>query len=146
LRTSAPDKIVSSREWLLRFKHAYGKPGKYTASVCVTSHDGREACHSQLVEVFNAPPVCRPGADLRATVGKPLAIEGDGVDPDGTIVKWEWDLDDDGKFDLISAANGKFQYTFNKEGVFPLVLRVTTADGVTATGTRKIEVRKKWKT
>ncbi|MDQ3000015.1 MAG: hypothetical protein M3Y08_01950, partial [Fibrobacterota bacterium] len=54
LRTSAPDKIVSSREWLLRFKHAYGKPGKYTASVCVTSHDGREACHSQLVEVFNA--------------------------------------------------------------------------------------------
>lgn len=145
-RTTAPDKIVSSREWLLRFRRAYGKPGKYTASVCVTSHDGREACHSQQVEIFNAPPLCKPGADLRATLGKPLAIEGDGVDPDGTIVKWEWDLDNDGKFDLISAANGTFQYTFSKEGVFPLVLRVTTADGVTASATRKVEVRKKWKT
>jgi hypothetical protein len=145
-RQTAPDSLVSPGEWLLRFKRAYGKTGKYTATFCVSSRDGRETCRSQPVEIFNAPPVCKAGADLRATLGKPLAIEGEGVDPDGAIVKWEWDLDNDGKYDLISAANGKFQYTFNKEGVFPLVLRVTTADGATATGTRKIEVRKKWKT
>lgn len=145
-RTAPPDSVVSAREWWLRFKHVYGKTGKYAPSVCVTSADGREACQKGAVEIFNAPPVCQPGADLHATLGKPMEIDGSGVDPDGKIVKWEWDLDGDGKYDLISAANGKFQYTFSREGMFSLALRVTTADGATATGSRKVEVRKKWKT
>jgi hypothetical protein len=144
-RTAAPDSQVGPGEWWLRFKHAYGKPGIHSAGFCVTSADGREACQKARVEIFNAPPVCAPGPDLKATVGKPLKIDGSGVDPDGSIVKWEWDLDGDGKSDLVSAAEGGFQYTFSKEGVFALVLKVTSADGVTATGSRKVEVRKKWK-
>jgi hypothetical protein len=145
-RQTPPDSLVGPGEWWLRFKHAYGKIGKYTAAFCATSRDGREACQQAAVEIFNAPPVCQPGPDLKATLGKPLEIDGTGTDPDGKIVKWEWDLNGDGKFDLVSAANGKFQYTFSKEGVFALVLRVTTADGVAATGSRKVEVRKRWKT
>ncbi|HKP97830.1 MAG TPA: PKD domain-containing protein, partial [Fibrobacteria bacterium] len=144
-RTAPPDSLVSAHEWWLRFKHAYGKTGRYAASVCILSADGREVCGTAPVEIFNAPPECRPGPDLRATLGKPLEIDGSGADPDGKIVKWEWDLDGDGKYDLVSAADGKFSYTFSKEGVFPLVLRVTNAEGLTATGSRKVEVRKKWK-
>jgi hypothetical protein len=144
-RTLPPDSVAGPREWWLRFKHPYGKVGKYVPEICVTSADGRVVCRKGAVEIFNAPPVCQPGADLHATLGKPMEIEGSGIDPDGQIVKWEWDLDGDGKYDLISAANGKFQYTFSKEGVFPLKLRVTTADSVSATGIRKVEVRKKWK-
>ncbi|MDB5106141.1 MAG: hypothetical protein JWP91_3830 [Fibrobacteres bacterium] len=144
-RSIPADSVAGPGEWWLRMKHVYGKPGKYTAAVCVASMDGREACQQAKIEIFNAPPVCQPGPDLKATLGKPLVIEGTGVDPDGRIVKWEWDLDGDGKFDLVSAENGRFQYTFSKEGVFPMQLRVTTADGVSAMGTRKVEVRKKWK-
>jgi hypothetical protein len=144
-RAAAPDSVAGPGEWWLRFKHAYGKPGSYTAAFCVSSRDGREACQQAKVEIFNAPPVCLPGADLKATLGKPLEIDGGGADPDGKIVKWEWDLDGDGKFDLASAADGKFQYTFSKVGIFPLTLRVTSADGATAKGARKVEVRKKWK-
>lgn len=144
-RTAAPDSVAGPGEWWLRFKHVYGKPGIYTAGFCAVSADGREACRQARIEIFNAPPVCVPGADLKATVGKPLKVDGSGVDPDGSIVKWEWDLDGDGKFDLVSAKDGSFQYTFSKEGVFSLVLKVTSADGVIATGVRKVEVRKKWK-
>ena len=144
-RTAAPDSQAGPGEWWLRFKHAYGKPGIHTVGFCAASSDGREACQKARVEIFNAPPVCSPGPDLKATVGKPLRIDGTGADPDGSIVKWEWDLDGDGKFDLVSSADAGFQYTFSKEGVFPLVLKVTSADGVTATGSRKVEVRKKWK-
>jgi hypothetical protein len=143
---AAPDSQAAGREWWLRLKHAYGKAGKYTASACATAADAREVCREAKIEIFNAPPVCQPGADLHATLGKPLEIDGTGVDPDGKIVKWEWDLDGDGKYDLVSSQNGKFQYTFSKEGSFQLVLRVTTADGMTAQGGRKVEVRKKWKT
>lgn len=144
-RASVPDSVAGPGEWWLRFKHAYGKPGTYTASFCASSRDGREACQQAKIEIFNAPPVCLPGADLKATLGKPLEIDGGGADPDGKIVKWEWDLDGDGKFDLVSATDGRFQYTFSKTGIFPLTLQVTSADGATAKGARKVEVRKKWK-
>jgi hypothetical protein len=143
---SAPDSQASGHAWYLRRKHAYGKPGSFAPKACATAADGREACQDLKVEIFNAPPECRPGGDLRATLGQPVAIDGSGADPDGKIVKWEWDLDGDGKYDLASTENGKFQYTFGKEGAFKLMLRVTTADGMTATGSRKVEVRKKWKT
>lgn len=143
---SAPDSQVAGHAWFFRLKHAYGKAGMNAPKACVTAADGREACQELKVEIFNAPPECRPGGDLRATLGQPLAIDGSGTDPDGTIVKWEWDLDGDGKYDLSSTENGSFHYTFGKEGSFKLVLRVTTADGMTAIGTRKVEVRKKWKT
>ena len=143
---SAPDSLSDDHAWYLRLRRAYGKVGTYTPKACAVSADGREVCQELKVEIFNAPPECRPGGDLRATLGQPLAIDGTGVDPDGKIVKWEWDLDGDGKYDLVSTENGKFQYTFSKEGTFTLALRVTTADGMTAVGKRKVEVRKKWKT
>jgi hypothetical protein len=143
---SAPDSQTAGHAWYLRLKHAYGKPGAYAPKACMAAADGREACQELKVEIFNAPPECRPGGDMRATLGQPVAIDGSGTDPDGAIVKWEWDLDGDGKYDLVSTENGKFQYTFGKEGAFKLTLRVTTADGMTATGSRKVEVRKKWKT
>jgi hypothetical protein len=143
---SAPDSQTTSHDWFLRMKRAYGKAGTYAPKACVTAADGREACQELKIEIFNARPECSPGPDLRATLGQPVAIDGSGTDPDGTIVKWEWDLDGDGKYDLTSTENGRFQYTFGKEGAFKLMLRVTTADGMTATGSRMVEVRKKWKT
>jgi len=146
VRTDPPDSVAGPNEWWLRFRHAYGKAGKYAASVCAVAVNGREACRTTEIEIYNAEPKCLPGPDLRATVGVPVEIGGTGEDPDGRIVKWEWDLDGDGESDLVSSENGRFLYTFAKEGVFSLVLKVTTADGMTASGSRKVEVRKKWKT
>jgi PKD repeat protein len=144
-RSNPPDSVIHSRSWLLRYRHSYGKVGKYTATVCIASRDGRETCRQIPIEIFNAPPICKPGPDLHATLGVPISIEGSGTDPDGKIVKWEWDLNGDGKFDLASEASGRFQYTFAKLGTFPMVLRVTSEDGKQATASRKVEVRKKWK-
>ena len=144
-RTSPPDSQINEKDWLLRFHHSYSKVGKFSVTLCVTSKDGREECISTPVEIFNAPPICLPGENIHATLGKPMDIEGSGSDPDGKIVKWEWDLNGDGKYDLISSQNGKLQYTFSKLGTFPLLFRITTLDGVTATAIRKVEVRKKWK-
>jgi hypothetical protein len=106
IRSSPPDSVISPRDWLLRFKQEYGKVGKYRPAVCLASMDNREVCGTASVEIYNAPPVCEAGDDLRATVGIPLTIDGTGKDPDGKIVKWEWDLNSDGKFDLVSSDNG----------------------------------------
>lgn len=139
---SIPDSAKGPGRWRKAFKHVYGKTGTFTVEGCALAADGRSDCRKSQVVIFNAPPVCKPGADLKVVVGTPTEIEGAGEDPDGSIVKWEWDLDGDGKFDVASKKDGKVKYTFAKKGAFALGFRVTTADGKTATGTRKVEVRK----
>jgi hypothetical protein len=140
---SQPDSAKGPGRWRKTFRHAYGKTGAFTVEACAASADGREACGRSKVVIFNAPPACDAGPELEATVGVPVEIEGKGHDPDGAIVKWEWDLDGDGKFDLVSRKDGRLKYTFSRKGSFPLTLKVTTADGMTATGVRKVEVRNK---
>lgn len=140
-----PDSAHDGHEWFVRFEHVYGKTGRFEPEVCLMAGDGRSICKKTPIEIFNAPPQCPPGADVHATLGKPVEIVGEGVDPDGKIVKWEWDLDGDGKYEVASKTDGKLHYTFGREGKFSLGLRVTTADGMTATAKRIVEVRKKWK-
>jgi hypothetical protein len=139
----APDTARGPGDWMLRFSHVYGKVGRFEPTACLMSADGRGACAKSSVEIFNAPPECPAAPDVHATLGKPVEIDGVGTDPDGKIVKWEWDLNGDGKFDLASKTDGKLKYTFAKEGRFSLVLKVTTADGMTAMRARRVDVRKK---
>lgn len=139
-----PDSAKGPGRWRKGFKHAYGRIGKFQVEACAASADGREVCSKSAVEIFNAPPVIEALPLLKATLGIPAEIEGKGRDPDGTIVKWEWDLDGDGKFDMASKKDGKVKYTFARKGAFTQALRVTTSDGMTATVSRKVEVRKKW--
>jgi len=48
-------------------------------------------------------------------------------DPDGTIDTYEWDLDEDGKYD--DETKVKFDYTFDKVGTYKIGLRVTSTTG-----------------
>ena len=141
---TAPDTSKGPGRWRKLFRHAFGKTGRFTVQGCALASDGREVCRSMPVEIFNAPPTCDAGGRFKATLGMPAELEGTGNDPDGSIVKWEWDLDGDGNFDVASAKDGKVKYTFARKGEFTMTLRVTTADGMTATGSRKVEVRKSW--
>ncbi|HLP40279.1 MAG TPA: PKD domain-containing protein, partial [Fibrobacteria bacterium] len=145
LRAETPDTAKGPGKWWKLWRHAYGRPGAFAIEGCVSAADGRETCQKARIEIFNAPPVCEPAADVKATLGLPTEIEGKGRDPDGSIVKWEWDLDGDGRFDVASRKDGKVKYTFARAGLYSLTFRVTTADGSTATAVRKVDVRKKWK-
>lgn len=142
--SSRPDSAKGPGRWRKTFKHAYGKVGKFALEGCAASADGRETCRKAQVEIFNAPPAVEPGPDVKATLGVPAEIVGIAGDPDGAIVKWEWDLDGDGKYDVASKKDGRVKYTFARKGTFSLNLRVTTADGMTATSARRVEVRKQW--
>jgi PKD repeat protein len=61
------------------------------------------------------------------------------VDPDGKVVKYEWDFDGDGVFE-ISTEKPTAQYTFTKTGEYKVALRVTDDKGAIATLTRTITV------
>lgn len=59
-------------------------------------------------------------------------------DPDGEIVAYEWDFDEDGQFD--DGAGKEASYTFEKSGTFKVSLRIVDNSGDSATAEKNIEI------
>ena len=63
-----------------------------------------------------------------------VSLVGTGTDTDGSIVKYEWDFEGDGIFDLAILAsptvtNGSVSHIYTKAGAYNPVLRVTDDKG-----------------
>ncbi|MCC7477414.1 PKD domain-containing protein [bacterium] len=86
-----------------------------------------------------------PTADLQANINlgiAPLLVDFNAAgsnDPDGSIVLYEFDFEDDGIFD-VTDAQPTTQHSFETPGDFTVRLRVTDDDGVTAEATVEIAV------
>lgn len=72
-------------------------------------------------------------------VGSPVHF--DATSSTGDIAEYEWDVDGDGSFDARTT-KPRFQHTYRQAGDYDVTLRLTDADGDTATFTDTIEVRK----
>ncbi len=93
---------------------------------------------SKAVSVFPEAALCNPianaGGPYTGYVGEPVNLDGSGSTALlGTIVAWDWDLDNDGEYD--DAFGEKTQGTWNSEGTFPVGLRVRSSDSLTLTAT-----------
>ena len=79
--------------------------------------------------VRNRPPTATftavPGAPV---VREQLVFSSTAADPDGPIVKQEWDLDGDGAFDDAHRRDGAARVR-PRSGTHPVALRVTDRDG-----------------
>ncbi|MEP0814773.1 MAG: PKD domain-containing protein [bacterium] len=125
--------------------HTYNAKGTYTATLKVTDDSiptGKVAYDSVQITVTNKPPVAEANANPTSGT-KPLLVgfnaTGSG-DPDGTIVKWEWDWTSDGTYDWESNSGGGTNYTYTNHGDFTAKLRVTDDNGATGTDTVAIHV------
>jgi PKD repeat protein len=87
-------------------------------------------------------PIPKAGIDVEVEPNTEVQFTGSGTDDDGTIVKYEWDLNGDGVYDWSSSLNGITTHIYNKEGTYTAVLRVTDNDGFTSTDSRIITVSK----
>ncbi|HSS42857.1 MAG TPA: N,N-dimethylformamidase beta subunit family domain-containing protein [Solirubrobacterales bacterium] len=88
----------------------------------------------------------RPVASFTATpspvlTGVPVTLNGAGsTDPDGSIVKYEWDLDGNGTYETSTGSTASTTKTFSANGEYTLGLRVTDNLTGTDTTTRTIKV------
>ncbi len=65
-------------------------------------------------------------------INEPVTFDASGsIDPDGTIVNYEWDFDGDGLFDL-STNEPVATYTYQVSGIKSVTLRATDAEGASA--------------
>jgi len=105
---------------------------------------GDYKCLSKAVAVYADPELCKPTADpngpYEGCVGEPITLNGSGSSAQvGTIVAWDWDLDNDGEYD--DAFGETVQWTWDSEGTFTIGLKVTSSDSLTLTDTAQTTVK-----
>jgi hypothetical protein len=69
-----------------------------------------------------------------------VTLSGSGTDPDGRVVKYEWDVQGDGVFEISLNTKPDTSYIYSNPGTFSAVLRVTDDDGATGQATATIRV------
>jgi hypothetical protein len=119
---------------------SFATPGRHTVAILVTETGGGSAIKQETVDV-NAPP------QASFTVSPKKPVEGSEVtfvstagDPDGPLVKQEWDLDGDSRYEGTGAVVSTSKL---KKGSRTVGLRVTDSRGATAVSSLPVTVKAK---
>lgn len=92
------------------------------------------------VFVSNSPPIADAGGPYATDEGKDATLDGMGsTDPDNDIVKYEWDLDDDGACDDATGARPTFT-DVGRDSTMTVKLCVTDAVGLTDEDTTTVRI------
>jgi PKD repeat protein len=106
--------------------YAWPDDGVYTVTLRVDDGQGGVATDDAIVTVNNVPPIAEAGGPYTGVEGQPIALSGTAVDVPADTLAYEWDLDDDGTFDVTGQT---VTAAWNKAGVYTVTLRVTDDDG-----------------
>jgi WD40 repeat protein len=116
--------------------------GTHTIIFRVQDNDGAWSDVTLASLFVGIAPIPKAGMDVEVKSNTEVQFIGSGTDEDGTIVNYEWDLNGDGVYDWSSTLNGITTNSYNSEGTYTAVLRLTDDDGLTATDSRVITVSK----
>ncbi len=104
-----------------------------TIKLRVTDNQGASAETTRPLRI-NAPPSASLTASPNpAVTGQSVSFNGAGsTDPDGSIAKYEWDLDGDGSFETNTFNTPTTSRSYSSPGTLAVKLRVTDTNGATA--------------
>ncbi len=128
---------------------SWDSPGVFTVNLKVS--DGSESdteefqIHVREPPPPNQVPLANAGLDVVTVKGTEWTFVGTGMDPDGSIVSYEWDIDGDGTYDTYSELNGRVTSVFSEIGYVTMRLRVTDDDGSSNVDSMVVTVKKKEK-
>jgi PKD repeat protein len=152
-----PDGTIAKYEWDLdgngtfetntgttpTVSHAYSAAGTFETKLRVTDDKGATSVSTKNVTVTLVPPTASFTATPNpAETGTSVAFDASGsTDPDGTIAKYEWDLDGNGTFETNTGTTPTTSRSYSASGTVEAKLRVTDDDGQTATTGRTVTIQ-----
>ena len=109
-------------------RHTFAQPGTYRVDLTVTSTGGGTVSTFRRIVVRNAPPTAAfDFTPAQPKIGQMVTFgAGGSSDPDGAVVIFEWDFNNDGVTDATGATVTR---AFNVVGARPVTLKVTDDDG-----------------
>jgi YD repeat-containing protein len=121
---------------------SYAAPGDYNVGLRVTDDAGATGTTSVSVAVHNQPPTAAFSVTPNpAPIGTTVGFDASGsTDPDGTIAKYEWDLDGNGTYETDTGSNPTTSKRYTGNGDVTVGLRVTDNSGETATASHVVSV------
>lgn len=154
--SSDPDGTVVGYEWDLdgngsfetdtgavaTSSRSYGSAGTYAVKLRVTDDDGAKATATVNVVVANVLPVAAIAVSPNPVVAGQAALldARSSFDPDGTIVKYDWDLDGNGTYEATSAGTPTRSHVYPNPGAFNVGVRVTDNHGGVRTAATPLTV------
>lgn len=127
-------KSKTSTQTKANFKRA----GDHKIVFGIVTDDGKKMFDTSFVKVSNRAPHAEGGDDQVSRPGKKIKLNGLGKDPDNNIAKYEWDFNEDGKYEFISKDSAYAEFKFEK--FTKAILKVTDIEGLSATDTVRIVI------
>lgn len=113
--------------------------GPHTVRLRVTDDGGQTAETSWSFTLANSAPTARITAPASPYINAPAAFDaGMSTDADGTIDRYDWDLNGDGTYETSGATPA---FTYTATGQYTVRLKVTDNLGAVATTTAVVTVR-----
>lgn len=111
--------------------HTYIGCGSYIVSLNVTDNAGEDASQTQSLKIKSIAPVAScTSSPQRPNVGDEVTFDATGsFDRDGSIVRYDWDIDNDGSVDYTSTLP-LAHFSFAQGGEHVVSLQVTDNCGV----------------
>ena len=91
--------------------------------------------------VFNLPPTADAGGPYSADENVVITFNGsDSNDPDGSIVGYRWDFDNDGTYDTDYSTSATATHSYSSDGTYTVKLQVKDDDDLTDTDTATVTI------
>jgi PKD repeat protein len=120
---------------------SYTTSGAVTVKLRVTDNKGATAETSRTVTVQRDPTAAFTLSPNPADSGQTVTFNGStSSDPDGSIAKYEWDLDGNGSYETDAGTTATTTRSYTAAGTVNVGLRVTDNNGATNTVTHALTV------
>ena len=121
---------------------SFPKAGTYTVRLQVTDSDGLSSVATKAITVGGRPPVAAFTVSPQSVeTGQPASFDASGSsDPDGTVQRYQWDLDGNGSYETDTGTNPQTSRFYADAGNVIVGLLVTDDDGKTSTTQRTLTV------
>lgn len=119
---------------------SFGGVGTHTVRLRVTDDKNATATSTLAIRIHRQPTADIAVRPVTPGVGQLATLDGAPSEDDGSITRYQWDLDGNGSFETDGGATPTIGTRFATAGPATVRLRVTDNDGVTADTTRTVEV------